>query len=171
MAYFDQARKSKIAPVIKSICARYNMKCSISVRNHSTLVIKLSEGRLDLIGNYNRVVQSRHGEPRAWVAEKYLDVNPYHFSSHFDGECLCFLTELFDAANDGNHDNSDLQTDYFDVGWYVDVDAGNWNKPYLFTGIGRDARDFDIMVGLHAYSLSNAALPDWHQTLAFVGVA
>jgi hypothetical protein len=33
--------------------------------------------------------------------------------------------------NTGNHDNSDSQTDYFDVGWYVDVKVGKWNKPYI----------------------------------------
>ena len=32
--------------------------------------------------------------------------------------------------NDGNHDRSDPQSDYFDVGWYVDVNIGKWNKPY-----------------------------------------
>jgi hypothetical protein len=35
------------------------------------------------------------------------------------------------AMNDGNHDRSDIQTDYFDVGWYVDVNIGRWNKPYI----------------------------------------
>jgi hypothetical protein len=33
--------------------------------------------------------------------------------------------------NMGNHDNSDIMTDYFDVGWYVDVNIGLWNKPYI----------------------------------------
>jgi hypothetical protein len=30
----------------------------------------------------------------------------------------------------GNHDRSDIQSDYFDVGWYVDVNIGSWNRPY-----------------------------------------
>ena len=32
--------------------------------------------------------------------------------------------------NDGNHDNSEIQYDYFDVGWYIDVNIGRWNQPY-----------------------------------------
>jgi hypothetical protein len=32
--------------------------------------------------------------------------------------------------NDGNHDTSNAQIDYFCVGWYVNVNAGHWNKPY-----------------------------------------
>ena len=47
-----------------------------------------------------------------------------------------FYEELLGAMNGvgskySNHDNSDIQTDYFDVGWYVDVNAGIWNKPYV----------------------------------------
>jgi hypothetical protein len=33
--------------------------------------------------------------------------------------------------NDGNWDKSDIQSDYFNVGWYVDVNIGKWNKPYV----------------------------------------
>jgi hypothetical protein len=25
-------------------------------------------------------------------------------------------------------------TDYFDVGWYIDIKIGKWDKPYNFTG-------------------------------------
>jgi hypothetical protein len=32
--------------------------------------------------------------------------------------------------NAGNWDKSDIQTDYFNVGWYIDVNIGKWNKPY-----------------------------------------
>jgi hypothetical protein len=35
--------------------------------------------------------------------------------------------------NAGNHNNSDVQSDYFDVGWYIDVNIGKWNKPYVAT--------------------------------------
>ena len=30
--------------------------------------------------------------------------------------------------NVGNHDNSDPMTDYFDVGWYISVNLGRWDK-------------------------------------------
>jgi hypothetical protein len=40
------------------------------------------------------------------------------------------MRELYAAMMDGNHDNSDIQTDYFDVGWYIDINIGAWNAPY-----------------------------------------
>jgi hypothetical protein len=60
-----------------------------------------------------------------------VDVNPYWFKEHFSGVALSFLKEVFVAMNNGNHDRSDIQSDYFDVGWYVDVNIGKWNSPYV----------------------------------------
>jgi hypothetical protein len=31
----------------------------------------------------------------------------------------------------GNHNRSDIMSDYHDVGWYVDINIGQWNKPYI----------------------------------------
>jgi len=46
------------------------------------------------------------------------------------GEAKAFLTEVYEAMMEGNHNNSDIQSDYFDVGWYVNIQVGKWNKPY-----------------------------------------
>jgi hypothetical protein len=40
--------------------------------------------------------------------------------------------------NAGNHNRSDAMTDYFDVGWYVDVNIGKWNQPYILLLGGRE---------------------------------
>ena len=37
---------------------------------------------------------------------------------------------MIQALNTDNHDNSDIQTDYFDVGHYVELNIGTWEKPY-----------------------------------------
>ena len=69
-------------------------------------------------------------EARADVEKFGIQVNPYHYKSHFNGDAYFFLSEVIPAMNDGNWDKSDIQTDYFNVGWYVDVNIGKWNKPY-----------------------------------------
>lgn len=33
--------------------------------------------------------------------------------------------------NIDNYDNSDSQTDYFDVGHYTSINLGSWNKPFI----------------------------------------
>ena len=47
-----------------------------------------------------------------------------------NGKAKQFLSEVITAMHKGNHDNSDIMTDYFDVGWYIDVNIGKWNQPY-----------------------------------------
>lgn len=133
MAYFDQTRKAAMAPGIKAICKKYNIKASLAVRNHSTVCLNIKQGGIDFIGNCNKVTAARPGGFRNGnPATKSIQVNPYHYQDNFDGKALKFLSEVFTVLNGGNHDNSDIMTDYFDVGWYVDVNIGQWDKPYAF---------------------------------------
>ena len=77
--------------------------------------------------------------------ENYTGVNvaimssPYDFETEYKaihwrwlekGSHSEKLKEIFDVINEGNHDNSDSMTDYFDVGFYVHFSIGKWNKPY-----------------------------------------
>lgn len=121
MAYMSQEKKAKIAPVIKSILKKYKVKGTLAVRNHSTLVLNLKSGSIDFIGQF---------KDKEGAAKFGIQVNPYWYKDHFTGEAKKFLSEVIPAMNSGNHDNSDIQSDYFDVGWYVDVNVGQWNKPY-----------------------------------------
>lgn len=125
MAYVSQELKAKLAPTIKAICKRYGVKASLAVRNHSTLVLNIKSGKIDFINDYGSTPEARAD------AEKFgIQVNPYWYKDHFNGEAYHFLSEIIPAMNDGNHDRSDIQTDYFDVGWYIDVNIGRWNKKY-----------------------------------------
>jgi hypothetical protein len=136
MAWMNQERKAKLAPAIKAVCGKYGIKASLAVRNHSTLVINIKQGKLDFIGNYNAETLARDpsGARRLHMAKDYLDVNPYWFQEHFTGRCKDFLTELYAAAKGTEwYDRSDAQTDYFDTAYYIDVNVGGWNKPYALT--------------------------------------
>ncbi len=138
MAYFNQERKQERAPAIKAILKKYGIKGSLAVRNHSTFVLNVKSGSIDFIENYIQTdAKLIHGGKMSQEQIDYirknqsLDVNPYWFKEHYSGKAKEFLTEVFAAMNVGNHDNSDIMTDYFDVGWYVDVNIGSWNKPYI----------------------------------------
>jgi hypothetical protein len=140
MAYVSQELKAKLAPTIKAICKKYGVKASIAVRNHSTLCLNIKSGPIDFIENFiERDAGVMSGRKMATEQVAYLrknqslDVNVYWYKEHFTGKALKFLQEVIPAMNNGNHDNSDIQTDYFDVGWYIDVNIGRWDKPYQFT--------------------------------------
>ena len=134
MAYMSQEKKVKIAPKIKAILAKYKVKGSLAVRNHMTLCLNLKSGSIDFIANSNKVCSNNHYQVASGFKPStsgYDQVNPYHFKDHYDGKALAFMQEVFHAMNDGNHDRSDIQSDYFDVGWYVDVNIGKWDKQYI----------------------------------------
>tara|TARA_A100000164_G_scaffold269404_1_gene241287 strand:+ start:13 stop:360 length:348 start_codon:yes stop_codon:yes gene_type:complete len=114
MAYMNQEKKKTLAPKIKEILKKYNMKGTLSVDNYSTLNLNLKSGSIDFETD---------------------QINEYWYQDHFkdNPEALDFLSEVIPAMNVGNHDNSDIMTDYFDVGWYSRVRLGKWDKPYIVT--------------------------------------
>ena len=128
MAYMNQEIKGRISPAVKAILKKYDMKGTLAVRNHMVLVLNIKSGKLDVINNWINTINNP-----AYDKPDHLSINPYWYRDHFSGKVKEFFVELFEAMNDGNWDNSDIQTDYFDKGWYVDVNVGNYNKPYQFT--------------------------------------
>ena len=136
MAYMSQELKAERAPAIKAILKKYNVKGSLAVRNHMTLVLNIKSGSIDFIGNSNRVCGADHYQVSRGFKPNtsgYEQVNQYHFQNHYDGKAKNFLIEVLDAMNTGNHDNSDIQTDYFDVGFYININIGAWDKPYTIS--------------------------------------
>jgi hypothetical protein len=136
MAYMNQELKAERAPAIKAILKKYNVKGSLAVRNHMTLVLNIKSGSIDFIGNSNRVCGADHYQVSRGFKPNtsgYEQVNQYHFQNHYDGKAKNFLNEVLDAMNTGNHDNSDIQTDYFDVGFYININIGAWDKPYTIS--------------------------------------
>jgi len=126
MAYMSQQMKKELAPAIKAVLKEYGMKGTIAVRHHSTLIVNIKSGALD----FSEYMDGRD----------YLSPNQYHLENNYQGECLEFLQKLVKAMMDGNHDRSDSMTDYFDVGWYIDINIGDYGKAYEYTGPARDPK-------------------------------
>lgn len=141
MAYMNQERKSELAPKIKAVLKKYGMKGTIGVRDYRSLVVNIKEGALDLIGNanrYNKMISERRGT-HFYECGDYLQVNQFYAADWAkevgDNKISKFYEELIAAMNGKgcsvqNYDNSDSMIDYFDVGWYIDINVGRWNKPY-----------------------------------------
>ena len=132
MAYVSQADKKTLVALVKPVCKKYGIKASFAVRHHMTLVMTIKSGKIDFIESFVRTCKKNN--PNKFDASrivKDVDVNPYWYKDQFDGVALEFLKEVFPLLNTGNYDNSDIQSDYFDCGWYVDVNIGKWNAPYI----------------------------------------
>ena len=125
MAYMNQEKKSVIAAKLKPVLKKYGVKGSLSVRNHSSIVLNVKSGKVDFFADYGDREDAR----------KFgIQVNPYWFHDHFAGVSKEFLAEAFDALKSaGYYNNSDAMTDYFDTAYYYDINIGKWNKPYELT--------------------------------------
>jgi len=134
MGYLSNELKATIKANVKNVCAKHGIKATVSVEGGMTPVlnVNIKSGAIDFINNYNETYNSKlHGHNPLWSpAENHIDVNTYHFTNQFNGKALDFLRELNTVINEGNHDNSDSQSDYFDVGWYSRIHVGHWHKPY-----------------------------------------
>ena len=113
MAYVSQELKAKLAPTIKAVLKKYKVKGSISVRNHSSLVVTLKEGAVNF-------------------GKDHADVNTYYINDHYAGKARGLLNEL-KAAMEGPEFfcEDDSQTDYFHRSHYIDIYIGKWDKPYV----------------------------------------
>lgn len=123
MAYVSQEMKKELAPAIKAVLKKYGMKGTIAVRDHMVLVCNIKKGKLDILG---ALPVNEYG-PR-----EYVQVNPYWIEENYDDpEVVAFLLELKDALEGPNffcHDDS--MTDYFHRSHYIDINVGQWDKPY-----------------------------------------
>jgi hypothetical protein len=114
MAYMNQERKAARAPKIKAILKKYGQKGTLSVRNYSTLCLKLKDvqGMFEFNDDYQR----------KWG----LSINPYHYERHFEDQPVVvqMLKELTQAMyGDDYFDETDSQIDYFHCSHYIDIDV------------------------------------------------
>lgn len=127
MAYVSKEKKAKIAAALK-VCIPQGWKYSLAIRNHMTIALTVYSAPFDLIGAFE---QTEHFDPSTTT---YVSVNPYHYRSHLKDECVADVFEqIFAALNIDNFDESDIMTDYFHVGHYVDFHIGRWDKPFVNT--------------------------------------
>jgi hypothetical protein len=93
-----------------------DFKFSITREHSSVINIKILSGPIPLTDKPDGYEQVNH----MWL--------PDHFKDR--PEAMEFLMKVKEIANKGNYDKSDIMTDYFDVGFYLHMSIGEWDKPY-----------------------------------------
>ena len=117
MAYVSQTDKKELSIGIKKVLKKYNMKASIAVNNHSSLVVNIQSGPID----FN-------------MRDDHDQVNVYWIHEHYEGVAKEFLTELLvEMKGTKYYNNDNAMVDYFDRSHYCDINVGKWNKSYVQT--------------------------------------
>ena len=110
MAFISSEKVKEIRTNLKA--AFPEIKFSVRKENHSAVRVTILQSPYDfgMTGNYT-------------------DVNHYwlHQSKLNHKE---ILEQIAKISNDGNHNNSRPEIDYFDVGWYFTLKIGDWDRPY-----------------------------------------
>lgn len=128
MAFMNQERKKELTPWIKNVLDKYGMKASLGVRQNASLVCNLKSWPINFISYL-----SERANKEGINTNSDIRINEYHIESQFEWVAKDFLLELRAAMMLWNHDNSDIMTDYFYVGWYIDINLGTDDKEYIIT--------------------------------------
>ena len=128
MAYITQAEKKVIAAKMKEFMPK-DWKYSLSIDNHSSITCRVKSAPVDLYKemneDYHKAIRDGHYSANthvSWLVQIFKE-----------GEVLNTIIKIIDALNTDNHDNSDIMTDYFDVGHYIHLEFGRWDKPFINT--------------------------------------
>jgi hypothetical protein len=124
VAFMNQERKAALALEVAKVMPT-NWKYTLRVQNHSTLVLTIRQADVDLIGE-NLVCASRP-EPSSCRS-----LNEYNLEGEYHDKLLKIFENIKGAMMVGNWDKSDIQSDHFDVGWYIDINIGEYDSPFRF---------------------------------------
>ena len=118
MPYFSQAMKKEIAPAIKAVLKKHNVKGSISVKNHSKLEVNVKSGDLKGLDGENIGF---------WSA-----INGY--DDLYDKAIKCFVNELFEVM-EADQREVVYDGDYGSVpNYYTVLNIGSYAKPFQYVG-------------------------------------
>lgn len=134
MAYMNQERKAKIKAALdvalKGTGVKYTLRC-----DNLSITCRIKSAPIDLISNINETCGkdfyqvSRGFRP---ITNGYSQVNPYYYKEHFSGAALDIMTRIVKSMYAADYyDNSDTQSDYFDTAYYVHINIGEWDKPFI----------------------------------------
>lgn len=128
MAYITKAEVQEKTVKLKAIAKKYGIKISVSGSNSSTITCTILSGKLDFADSFIRTTKEEFLEDRG---SYHWQTNRYHLDTSYQGTALKCLKELYAVMEEGHYDLSDAMSDYFNCAWYMYVNIGKWNKPYI----------------------------------------
>ena len=116
MAYISTEEVKVIREELKkNFPSRLGWKLSIVRRDYLSLSISIIKAPFELRNDQNNA---------------YEQVNQYWIESRENKQSIPPLKKIFEIANKNNYNRSDVQSDYFDVGYYLNISIGHFGKPF-----------------------------------------
>jgi KaiC/GvpD/RAD55 family RecA-like ATPase len=116
MAYISTEEVKVIREELKkNFPSRLGWKLSVVRRDYLSLSISIINAPIELRNDQNNAYES---------------VNQYWLESRQNKSSILVLKKILEIANKNNYDRSDVQSDYFDVGYYLNLSIGHFGKPF-----------------------------------------
>lgn len=116
MAYVNNETKQKIQAALKPVFKKYGIKATVAKGSYgSSLVVNVAAGDIDF-------------------GTDYQQVNIYWIDDNHTGKAKDFLNEVLREIKRAGewYDESDSQIDYFNTAFYISINIGRWDKPYVY---------------------------------------
>jgi len=142
MAWVQKDTVTKVREALKVLNKEYGMKTSVSGTNSSSLKVRILSGKIDFVQNRLDMLEGdmRYSEEEKANHRLYLtkfnsgiQVNHYWLDTSFSGVALEYLEKVKAIMSVDHWDKSDIQSDYFNCAYYMNIDIGKWDKPYELT--------------------------------------
>lgn len=140
MAYMNQKMKQEIMQRIKEIAPK-NWRITANVDNYSTINVVIRqmpksdflEMTFDDVKNETNMKHKKFRldfENTSEVEhEFYLPLQAKAGGFNQDSATFTIIKKIAEAINKNNYDNSEIMTDYHDVGFYAWLKLGDYKKP------------------------------------------
>lgn len=138
MAYVNQSVIDDVRAELKALNKKYGMKATASGKGTPSLTITISSGPLDFLNQIKSYYAGRqYLNSGAYVADlkelRGAGFGRYHDEDKYTGKEQEYLKEIKRIVYRHHWDDSDVMTDYFSCAYYIHVQFGKWNKPYICT--------------------------------------
>ena len=130
---------------------------SVTFQDCNNITVSLMKSNIKVIQDFDKLtektilqyINNNSYKSRETLKEqqekKYHQLNSHYFNEYNPEKWNngVFLTlegfnlfkRISEIARFYNYDHSDLQTDYFDTNFYLNLHIGQWDKPYIYEGV------------------------------------
>ena len=114
MAYISAKSTRMIKKALKETFPEFTF--SVRNENHTSVGVTIKSG------------------PTDFGCGDHAQLNNYHPDRYENSDLLSQMIYVINTSGENlNYDKSDLQMDYFHVGYYVNMEVGTWEKPFVKT--------------------------------------
>ena len=132
MAYIKTEEVSAIRNELKKRFGHTGLKFGVRKEHHSSVHVTIKAGPID----FSDIYKDHYGS-----GDHYAQINPYHLSNYGQHQPLfeeiIKIIKTAPALAEGGRewfDKSDIMTDYFHTAFYINLNVGEYDKPYVHNG-------------------------------------